>query len=69
MAETVDLSGNSPIGSADNKLAHPNRSNAGSPAGSVTVAYPGELLLDTTNNILWRGYGTGTDWQPVFEQT
>lgn len=65
MAETVDLSGNSPT---DNKLSHPTRSNAGSPVGVLTPAFPGELVLDTTNFRVWRGYGTGTDgWQPVYE--
>lgn len=68
MAETVDLSGNSPFG-LDNKLSHPNRSNAGSPEGSLTPLYPGELVLDTTNFRVWRGYGTGTDgWQPVYQE-
>lgn len=70
MATTPDLSGNSPIGSAtDPKLTKPTRSNAGSPVSSLTPAFAGEIVLDTTNRILWRGTGTSanTEWMPVTE--
>jgi len=30
------------------------RTNAGEPNGSVTPAFVGEMILDTTNNILWK---------------
>lgn len=30
------------------------RTNAGEPNGSLTPAFVGEMVLDTTNNILWK---------------
>jgi hypothetical protein len=30
------------------------RTNAGEPNGGVTPAFVGEMILDTTNNILWK---------------
>ena len=70
MAEVVDLSGNWPAGvvGADRKLSKPTRSNAGTPVSSLTPAFPGEVVLDTTNRVLWRAIGTAnTDWM-VFSQ-
>ncbi len=68
MAEVADLSGNLPAGvfGADNKLSKPTRSNAGTPVGSLTPAFSGEVVLDTTNRLLWRGTGTSanTQWAP-----
>ena len=68
MAEVVDLAGNSPYGPGfiDQRLARPNRANAGTPVGTLTPAYPGEIVSDTTNRQLWRGNGTSTnDWYPI----
>lgn len=31
-----------------------NRTNAGEPNGTITPVYAGEMILDTTNNILWK---------------
>lgn len=72
MAEVVDLAGNSPAGSIlggkDNKLSHPNRTNAGSPVSALTPLYPGEVIEDTTNRLLWRASGTtSTDWMPIVQ--
>lgn len=39
-----------------------NRLNAGNPNGTITGNYEGELLYDTTNDLLWAYSGTGTIW-------
>lgn len=50
----------------DRKFATPNRSNAGTPVGSLVPSYTNELVLDTTNRQLWRAIGpTNADWMPV----
>lgn len=65
MATVVDKSGNS---RNDRKLCVANRSNAGAPSGTLTPLYPGEIVVDTTNRVLWRGIGTAnTSWQPITE--
>ena len=64
MATVRDLSGNTnaALGS-DDELEKPNRNNAGSPVGSITPNYPGEIVLDTTNFLNWEAAGTAnTDW-------
>lgn len=38
-----------------------NRSNAGEPNGSLTPQYAGEIVLDTTNNALWKAMGTANN--------
>lgn len=39
------------------------RTNAGEPNGSVTPAFVGEMVLDTTNNILWKSLSAAnTSW-------
>lgn len=35
-----------------------NRTNAGEPNGSITPQYVDEMILDTTNNILWKALST-----------
>lgn len=59
MAIVADLAGvgtyNQDGRGLDRKLASPNRQNAGSPLGSLTPLYPGELVLDTTNTQMWVG--------------
>lgn len=52
--------------STDNKLEQPSRNNAGTPVAALTPAFPGELVMDTTNGILYRGVGTtNTNWMRV----
>lgn len=61
--DLVDLSGNNPI---IKLLSTPNRTNAGSPVSSLVPEFPGELIEDTTNMLLWRACGTAnTDWMPI----
>lgn len=63
MAITADLSGNNPT---DKSFNNYNRSNAGEPNGSLTPQYAGEIVLDTTNNMLWKAVGTAnTAWVPL----
>lgn len=38
----------------DPALCTYNRTNAGEPNGSITPLFLGEMILDTTNNILWK---------------
>jgi hypothetical protein len=65
MATVPDKSGNTRL---DKKYSHPNRNNAGTPIGALVPAYPNELVLDTTNFLLWRAIGTtNANWIPVGE--
>lgn len=60
MAIVADLSGNSPT---DEPWTTYNRTNAGEPNGSITPQYAGEIILDTTNNALWKAMGVAnTTW-------
>lgn len=38
-----------------------NRVNAGEPNGALTPQYCGEIILDTTNNVLWKAMGVAND--------
>jgi hypothetical protein len=58
MARVADLSGNNPT---DKSFDYPNRENAGEPNGSVTPQYAGEIILDTTNNTLWKAVDASND--------
>lgn len=50
----------------DNRLSSPTRSNAGSPVGSLTPAFAGEIVHDTTNRILYVAVGvSNNDWAPT----
>jgi hypothetical protein len=40
--------------SPDVSFCSPNRTNAGEPNGSITPQFAGEIILDTTNNCLWK---------------
>jgi hypothetical protein len=51
MAIVANLAGSQPL---DKSYCHPNRSNAGEPNTGVTPEYAGEIVLDTTNNTLWK---------------
>jgi hypothetical protein len=43
-----------------------SRSNGGEPNGSLTPAFVGEIVLDTTNNMLWKAVNVAnTDWVPL----
>lgn len=47
----------------DRKLTTPTRKNAGSPQGSLTPAFAGEVVLDTTTGQLWYALDlTTTGW-------
>lgn len=50
---TVANKGN-PTEPIDPEYCTYNRTNAGEPNGSVTPQFVGEMILDTTNNILWK---------------
>ena len=69
MATVADLSGNftvdNPTG-VDVRTSSVNRRNAGTPTGTLTPRYAGEIVHDTTSNQLFMGTGTtNTDWTPV----
>jgi hypothetical protein len=49
--------------STDHALDSYSRTNAGEPNSSLTPAFAGEIVLDTTNNCLWKAMGVGsTTW-------
>lgn len=58
MAIVPDLSGNNPT---DKSYTTPNRSYAGEPNAALTPEYAGELVLDTTNNTIWKAIGVTND--------
>lgn len=45
----------------DKSLVEPSIENAGNPNGSVTPEFSGQILLDTTNNMLWRATDLSND--------
>lgn len=60
MAIVPDLSGNSVL---DEPWTTFNRKVAGEPNGSTVPLYAGEIVLDTTNNVLWKSMDpTNTAW-------
>jgi hypothetical protein len=65
MATVIDLA--RPYEPTDVELAKPNRNIAGSPVGTTTQQYAGEIVLDTTNNMTWISTGPlNTQWTPYF---
>lgn len=63
MAIVADKSGNAPL---DKKFSDYNRTNAGTPVGTLVPMYTNELVLDTTNRQMWRAIGTtNNDWTLV----
>lgn len=50
-----------PTVDADKSFCSPNRTNAGEPNGSLTPAFAGEIILDTTNNCLWKAITPAND--------
>lgn len=62
MATVANKAGTNPV-AIDRKLTTPNRKNSGSPQGSVTPEYTGEIVLDTTTGQLWYALDmTTTGW-------
>lgn len=63
----IKVTGSTVPGMTDRKLARTNRANAGSPVGSLTPLYVGEIVNDTTNRLSWSAIGpTNNDWQTVY---
>lgn len=50
-------------GVVDKSFTSPNRSNTGEPNGALTPEFAGEIVLDTTNNRLWKAMNlSATSW-------
>jgi hypothetical protein len=61
MAIVRDLSGNVP--QVDQAFKTYTRTSAGEPNSSLTPAFAGEIVLDTTGNALWYAAGiSNTSW-------
>jgi len=60
MATVPDLSGNSPL---DKTLVKYNREVAGNPneTGPLTPEFSGEIVHDTTNDMLWQAQDTSSN--------
>jgi hypothetical protein len=43
-----------PAETLDPSYCGPNRTSAGEPNGTLTPQFAGEIVLDTTNNCLWK---------------
>ena len=54
MAIVAEKGGNQPL---DKSFCYQNRTNAGEPNGSLTPQFAGEIVLDTTNDALWKAVG------------
>ena len=63
MATVSDVSGNNSRFPLDKKLSSVNRAVA-AVHGTITPAYVGEIVTDTTADVNYRGTGTSanTDW-------
>lgn len=60
MAIVADRSGNNPT---DKSFTYQNRTNAGEPNGLLAPEFAGEIVLDTTNNALWKATSlVNTSW-------
>lgn len=65
MAIVVNKAGH---GVVDKQLCTPSRNNAGTPIATLTPAFLGEIVMDTTNRVLWRAVGaTNNNWVVVQE--
>lgn len=42
-------------------FVNPNRTNAGEPNGTITPQFCGEIILDTTNNTIWKALTTANN--------
>lgn len=45
----------------DKSFVHYNRTNAGDPNTVLTPQFAGEIVLDTTNSVLWKSLGTANN--------
>lgn len=62
MPIVADLSGNSgQSGPQDKPFATYNRTSAAAPDGVLTPQFSGEIVLDTTNAVLWKAMGTANN--------
>lgn len=48
-------------GPTDKSFTSYNRTNAGEPNGTLTPQFSGEIVLDTTNNALWKAEGLASN--------
>lgn len=66
MATVVDKSENG-TSVPDGAMTKVNRTNAGTPVGSLTPRFAGELVYDSTNAVHYRGLNTSanTSWEKV----
>lgn len=55
MATVPDKAG---IGTLDKSLVKHNRTTDADPNGTLTPEFSGEIVLDTTNKVLWQAQGT-----------
>lgn len=58
MAIVADRAG---VGTLDKPLTKHNRENAGNPNGVLTPQYSGEIILDTTNAVLYQAQDLSND--------
>ena len=58
MAIVANLAGTTP---RDVPWTTWNRRNAGEPNATIVPQYAGEIILDTTNNVLWKAMGITND--------
>lgn len=58
MAIVADLAG---VTQLDKPWTTFNRKNAGEPNSTVVPQYAGEIILDTTNNVLWKAMAPTND--------
>lgn len=60
MATVVEKSKRTPV---DKKFAEPNRKNSGTPIGTLTPLYKGEMVIDSTTGTIYYALGlTNSDW-------
>lgn len=59
MAIVADAAvGGAPV---DKSYTSYNRTNAGEPNGTLTPQFVGEIVLDTTNNTVWKSLGVANN--------
>lgn len=50
----------------DRDYCTPSRSNAGTPNATLTPAFVGEIIFDTTNKVRWKATtALNTGWRPM----
>lgn len=56
----------SEVNPTDKSFCTYNRTNAGTPNGSLTPQFVGEIVWDTTNKVRWKAVSTSSaDWRPM----